>query len=148
MITKGSKIKLIKEMGLFKNIGEICEVTDVAEGGIITFKFGGRHLGCMSYDEYLRFFEPVIKPVKPKRNWTTWKLDKVSLNDFDGKRTIVFYEYRSNGKTIQVRTRSIKAEASCHEDDKFDLQKGLDLAVKRLIVKVLKEKVEQQAKEM
>ena len=59
MLIQGSKIKLIKPMGAFKNIGEICEVTDVAEGGVISFRFGGYHLGCMSYDEFLKYFEQV-----------------------------------------------------------------------------------------
>lgn len=49
---KGDKIKLVHKMGIFDNIGEICEVTDIQEGGVICFKFGGCHLGCMSYDEY------------------------------------------------------------------------------------------------
>ena len=35
MITKGSKIKLINPMGVFDNIGEICEVTNVAEDGVL-----------------------------------------------------------------------------------------------------------------
>ena len=29
MITKGNEIRLIKPMGVFDNIGEVCEVTDV-----------------------------------------------------------------------------------------------------------------------
>lgn len=39
MITKGNEIRLIKPMGVFDNIGEICEVTDVLEDGVISFKF-------------------------------------------------------------------------------------------------------------
>ena len=29
---KGDRIKLVKKMGAFDNIGEICEVTDIQEG--------------------------------------------------------------------------------------------------------------------
>lgn len=67
---KGDKIKLIHKMGVFDNIGEICEVTDIQEGGVICFKFGGCHLGCMSYDEYEKYFEKVETPVK--RTWSEW----------------------------------------------------------------------------
>lgn len=46
-------------MGTFDNIGEICEVTDITEDGVICFKFGGCHLGCMSYNEFEKHFEKV-----------------------------------------------------------------------------------------
>ena len=69
---KGDKIRLVKPMGVFKNVGEICEVTDVAEGGVISFRFGGYHLGCMSYDEFLKYFEQV-----EKRVWSKWEKTKI-----------------------------------------------------------------------
>ena len=63
---KGDRIKLVNKMGVFTNVGEICEVVDVTKNGIISFKFGnGKHLGCMSYDEFERYFELV----KSKRVW-------------------------------------------------------------------------------
>ncbi len=58
-MTKGDEIRLIAPMGVFDNIGEVCEVTDVSEDGIISFKFGGCHLGCMSYNEFEKYFELV-----------------------------------------------------------------------------------------
>ncbi len=58
-MTKGDEIRLVAPMGVFDNIGEICEVTDVSEDGIISFKFGGFHLGCMSYNEFEKYFELV-----------------------------------------------------------------------------------------
>lgn len=61
MIIKGNEIRLIKPMGVFDNIGEVCEVTDVSEDGVISFKFGGCHLGCMSYNEFEKYFELVEK---------------------------------------------------------------------------------------
>lgn len=59
MIVKGNEIRLVKPMGVFDNIGEICEVTDVSEDGVISFRFGGLHLGCMSYNEFEKYFELV-----------------------------------------------------------------------------------------
>lgn len=57
---KGDRIRLKAKMGVFDNIGEVCEVTDISDGGVIYFKFGnGRHLGCMSFDEYEKYFELV-----------------------------------------------------------------------------------------
>jgi hypothetical protein len=60
-IEVGNEIRLIRPMGVFDNIGEICEVTNVTEDGVISFRFGGRHLGCMSYDEFEKYFELVKK---------------------------------------------------------------------------------------
>ena len=68
MITKGNEIRLIKPMGVFDNIGEVCEVTDVSEDGVISFKFGGCHLGCMSYNEFEKYFELVEKEVPEKES--------------------------------------------------------------------------------
>ena len=76
---KGDRIKLVRKMGVFDNIGEICEVTDIQEGGVICFKFGGCHLGCMSYDEYKKYFEKdgalarrfqIVKVAEPNQDVT------------------------------------------------------------------------------
>lgn len=67
MITKGNEIRLIKPMGVFDNIGEVCEVTDVSKDGVISFKFGGCHLGCMSYNEFEKYFELVEKEVPEEK---------------------------------------------------------------------------------
>ena len=58
-MTKGDSIRLVKPMGVFNNIGEVCEITDVSEDGVISFRFGGSHLGCMSYNEFEKYFELV-----------------------------------------------------------------------------------------
>lgn len=59
-MTKENRIRLVKPMGAFTNIGEVCDIVDISEDGIISFKFGeGTHLGCMSYDEYEKYFELV-----------------------------------------------------------------------------------------
>lgn len=144
---KGDRIKLVKKMGVFDNIGEICEVTDIQEGGVICFKFGGCHLGCMSYDEYEKYFEKVETPVK--RTWSEWSLPfEMTFSDIrDGKKTIS-YQSRTNGKKVQVRSGVFKAEATCCKDDVFDFEKGLALAKSRLIVKYLDNQVKSIAKAM
>lgn len=143
---KGDRIKLVKKMGVFDNIGEICEVTDIQEGGVICFKFGGCHLGCMSYDEYEKYFEKVETPVK--RTWSEWELGEINFTDINGKKKTGWYRYRNNGKKVQVKCGGFKAEATCCKDDVFDLEKGLALAKSRLIVKYLDNQVKSIAKAM
>ena len=58
-MTRGDLIRLVKPIGVFNNIGEICEITDISEDGVISFRFGGSHLGCMSYNEFEKYFELV-----------------------------------------------------------------------------------------
>jgi hypothetical protein len=53
-----------------------------------------------------------------------------------------------NGKKIQLRSGVFKAETTCYKDDTFDLNKGLNLAKKRLIVKYLDKQVKLIAKAM
>lgn len=144
---KGDRIKLVKKMGVFDNIGEICEVTDIQEGGIICFKFGGCHLGCMSYDEYEKYFEKVEEPIK--RTWSEWSdYHILYLTDLLGSPRSLSWQYRYNGKKIQVRSGAFKVETTCYKDDIFDLSKGLNLAKKRLIVKYLDNHVKLIAKAM
>ena len=70
-MTKGDLIRLVKPMGVFDNIGEICEVTDISEYGVISFKFGGCHLGCMSYNEFEKYFELAEKEIPEKNDEDT-----------------------------------------------------------------------------
>ena len=61
MLAKGDKIRLVKPMGAFVNVGEVCDVMEVTDNGVISFKFGGVHRGCMSYDEFEKYFEKVVE---------------------------------------------------------------------------------------
>ena len=129
---KGDRIRLKAKMGVFDNIGEVCEVTDISDGGVICFKFGnGSHLGCMSFDEYEKYFELVEEEKEPvKRVWSRWKLGY-----------IIFY----NPNRECIEKESLRANASCCKEDEFDLSKGRELAEKRLIVKYLAREVKEYA---
>lgn len=144
---KGDRIKLIKKMGAFNNIGEICEIIDIQEGGVIYFKFGGCHLGCMSYDEYEKYFEKVEIPVK--KPWGDWSLaHELTFMDIKGDEKTIKYQYRDNGKRVQVRSGVLKAGSSCYDEDEFSLNSGLELAEMRLVVKYLDNQVKSIAKSM
>lgn len=58
MIKKGDFIQLIRPMGAFTNVGEICEVLDVTDK-VIYFRFGGVHKGGISFDEMGKYFAKV-----------------------------------------------------------------------------------------
>ena len=157
MITKGSKIQLIKPMGIFDNIGEVCEVVNVTEDGVISFRFGGYHLGCMSYDEFQKYFivyeeENNMKDhnINKKRIWSDWVYDTFLYLRLNGEKYFVPVKYRTNGKIIDLRTdaeynpeiKAIKVKAFCHKNDEFDLDKGLNIADARLQIELMKNELE------
>lgn len=77
--------------------------------------------------------------------WTDWEEYMVYFNDpFDNRVIRIKCEVRSNGKRVQVRSGCLSAIASCNEDygDKFDFDKGVELAGKRLILKWLSNRLE------
>ena len=134
---KGDRIKLIKSMGVFTNVGEICDVVDVTTDGIISFKFGnGKHLGCMSYDEFEKYFELV----ESNMVWGNWVKYFTTVKCYNTTISIPV-EVRTNEKIVQVRYKLpndtyIKSQASCYKSDKFSFDKGRFLAEKRLVAKI------------
>ena len=151
---KGDIIRLVRQMGAFTNVGEICEVVDVTQEGVISFKFGnGMHLGCMSYDEFAKYFELVEKEEIKKRGWSCWFTTWVNFIDLDNNEQKITTLCRSNGKKVQLKydirdNKFIRSEATCCKNDEFLLNKGVEIAKRRLIVKILKYEAEQYAKNM
>lgn len=155
MIAKGSRIKLVKPMGMFDKVGEICEVVKVNEDAVITFKCSIGY-GCMSYDELDRYFEVEGANVskekkKPKREWSDWKYNTYIYYDFSGNSHTVPVKYRNNGKTVQLRTNwknatedkpNLRVKASCNKNDDFNFETGLDIADYRMQIKYLQRKLE------
>lgn len=150
MITKGSKIKLTQPMGPFTNVGEVCEVLDVMEDGTIRFRFGGYHLGYMSYGEYKTYFEEYIEK---KHEWTEWKAEYVSYHDLQGIHVMIPVEWRTdNEKRVQMRYKRpdetwVHTRTSCYPGDTFEVERGKKLARLRLAAKMVAEMVEDMAKE-
>ena len=140
MIIKGDKIKLVSKIGDFNEIGDIFEVTGV-NNGVVSFKcdYG---TGCMSYDEFEKYFEKLnIYQKNQKRDWSEWKTIALSFRDIYNVKIHININYRTNDKSVQIKFGSLKAKATCHYTDDFDLAIGLDLATKRFIVKYLSRQV-------
>ena len=84
---------------------------------------------------------------KPK--WSVWKIAYYYYVDpFSKSKKDLKFEYRCNGKRVQVRSGVLSAMASCNDKagDKFDFKFGLGLAMKRLVVKKIASEVESKAK--
>jgi hypothetical protein len=89
---------------------------------------------------------------RKKYIWTDWEECMLYFNDpFDWycNRVIrIKCKVRSNGKRVQVRSGALSAMASCNEDcgDKFNFDKGVELAGKRLILKWLSNRLEAEVR--
>ena len=84
--------------------------------------------------------------------WTDWEECIFYFNDpfdrFCDRAIRIKCEVRSNGKRIQVRSGALSAMASCNENcgDKFDFDKGVEIAGKRLILKWLSNRLEAEVR--
>ena len=84
--------------------------------------------------------------------WTDWEECMLYFNDpfdrFCDRVIRIKCEVRSNGKRIQVRSGALSAMASCNEDcgDKFNFDKGVEIAGKRLILKWLSNRLEAEVR--
>ena len=91
---------------------------------------------------------------RKKYVWTDWKKADIYFNDPFNKDDIfeleihIECEVRSNGKRVQVRSGALSAMASCNEDcgDKFDFDKGMNIAARRFVLKWLSNRLEAQLK--
>lgn len=99
--------------------------------------------------EFDNYFKAAPKP-KKRLEWSEWKqyngrscidcqcanLCKIIGGYRECPRGIL---YRTNGKTVQVKHGKYKAKASCYPGDKFNLSKGLGIALIRLECKAVPE---------
>lgn len=121
MITRGSKIKLMKPIGTIRkfdnnDIGKIFEIVDITENGNILYKYKSDFNdynyvhGCMSIDECYKYFKECEDAVKnskskKKRTWSEWHNENFVYTTLDG--SIIHdcpIQYRDNGKVVQIRT--------------------------------------------
>lgn len=129
MLIVGDKIELVKKMGVFDNIGEKCEIVGIDENCMISFRFGGYHMGCMSYDEFEKYFKKV-----EKREW-------IVRYDFPSDMSFLTtnIKIKENGRCVVVRSDKydLSARATCHSEDMFDFKKGFEIAMLRLAKKIV-----------
>lgn len=136
MIIKGSEIVLKKMLpgmeGSPLEVGMIFEVNSVDKNGL-SLSIPHVGYGRISYDEFYEYFEPYKKP--EKRVWTDWKAFYPK-----NENEAFIWSYKTNGKAVEVKmqnykgTVQVKGRATCHKDDKFDLDKGIALAKARALV--------------
>lgn len=129
---------VVVQVGNTKRLGTVacyqC-VTEEDEEDVVMVS-GYKESWCAEY------FDEVHK-------WSEWR-KKNGGNYFnsDGRFYAFVYEYRTDGKKIQVRSGKYKAEACCHKDDTYNEEIGLFLASNRLFIKILQDMVNSEIRQM
>lgn len=130
MLVKGEKIKLVNPMGMFTNVGEICEVVDVSESGVISFKFGnGMHMGCMSREEFDKYFEKYEEP----------KCEPNSIEDILANSEFVTNKVFDKCTVVSCRLPNgfvIVEYSACVNPEDYNEEVGVDNCLERIYVKV------------
>lgn len=154
-ITKGTKIQLVKPFanGILKE-GDVFEITNLDHNGIITFKAPFDNY-IMSMDTFLKYFKVVEEKEIPKRTWSEWEYDWFYFFDLNGDGYVTPVKFRDNGRVVDLRTNytdrnNIRVKASCNEkyNDKFDIDKGLDIANARMTIKLLQQELKEMLDKM
>lgn len=135
MLLVGDKIKQVKEIKGFNFVGREFSV-DAVEGNSISFSSSfGR--GVMTLTEFEEYFEKIIEPNR-EPSWSEWELYER------------FLEYRVKGDLVEVRSIYGGGSVFCKpcEEDKFDLQKGLEICELKFMAKKEKQSVERHQRQL
>ncbi len=127
MLNVNDKIILVKPMGAFKNVGEVCEVVCV-EDGCVSFSFGnGAHLGCMSMDEFPKYFTKYV----PKKTTVTKADVDTLLNDAEIQYFAAFD--KCTIAVAQLKNGFVLVESSaCVDPANFDQNIGREICLRNL----------------
>lgn len=120
----GDKIKLINPIGIFTNVGEICEVTDVSEDGMISF-IGKVYLGCMSADKFNNFFEKYEpKSLNVERIEEVMNNSKVTVQTLFEKCTVVAVKLPCGHVIVE--------SSSCIDKENYNEEIGVEICMNRI----------------
>lgn len=132
LVNKGDKIKLVREMGMFNNIGEVCDVADIVNG-LIYFRFGnGMHLGIMSPDEADRYFE---KYEEPKINTVTKEMIDSIMEDVELE-VITTFDKCTVVSAKLPNGFVITESSACVDPRNYDEEMGFEICMNKIVNKV------------
>lgn len=125
-VQKNDKLRLIKPMGLFRNIGEIC-IVDTVDDCTVSFYSEKSHIwGCMSEDEVEKYFELVNK----RNTVTSSQIDAIIAS----AKIDVFTVYdKCTVVTAQLPNGFVMVESSaCVDPRNYDSELGYNACIKRI----------------
>lgn len=153
---KCKQVKVIEKYG-FNYIGTEFEVIDVTDS-IIMCKTMGAGYGIqfgIDIDEFSNYFELIQEnPIREKYrfealpykvNWYIFNGDKSEFKTVDSEDFSLDVIFNGN-KTIVILDDGSKGIAKCLSTDKYDMNKGMDIAYTKAIIKYYEKKLENLTK--
>lgn len=145
MITVGGKVKQIKQLNSIYShveVGTIYNVINLTRHGMVLTSEDKITTMFITYNEFGNCFIECAK-----RKWSEWEYDSFVYYDFWGKGYVVPVKHRNDGKVIQLRTDwddadNIKVKSSCNKTDKFNFDTGMDIADRRMQIKLMERELE------
>ncbi len=139
MVKRGDKIRLVKEMAFFKNVGEVCEVVEVIDDTCVVFTFGdnGVRVGAVDMNSFKTFFEiyeeleeEMAEAISVDLEYIKYLIDNSDITvdtKFD-KCTIV---------TVKLPNGFIITESStCVDPKNYDEQMGYEICMDSIMEKL------------
>ena len=124
-VLKFDKVILIKELNeKVKKVGDTFEIANILDGSFLLREARTRvAVGVINFEDFEEHF---VKEEDFKCGWTPW----TPLTGIHGQTDAL---YRTNRKKVQVKflTDKVRAEASCHKMDEFNLFFGVQMAYMR-----------------
>lgn len=166
MLKIGDKIKYVNANPFIEfPLGTICKVTNIKDTAIeivgnykVNNNIIGTIQGVMSYDEYEKYFEKSFEQIY---EWSEWKTKRLFCEECSGCHYNVLcsfsehsdISYKHNNKKVLVsvqlepnylypnapKGKVLRAYASCHPNDKFDLQIGIQVALNKIEKQIAKQ---------
>lgn len=135
MPVKGDKLIVTKKVAEFLNEGEICEVIEVNDRGIIKFSFGnGIHMGIMSTDEFDEYFEKYEEPKKValtvSEDYINWIIEnsEFHIDTVFDKCTVMSCKL-PNGFVIVE-------SSACVDPDNYNEDMGIEICTNKIVDKI------------
>lgn len=133
MLVKGDFIKLEKSMGDFNNVGEVCEVIDIDDNCVISFKFGnGMHKGCMSYNEFEEYFSKVEKVIPVS-------VDAATINDLMDSAKVTVNTTFDKCTVVSVKLKNgfvITESSACLDPVNYNEEEGMKYCMAKIEMKL------------
>lgn len=140
-VLKFDRVILTKELNdKIKKVGDVFEIANILDNSFLLREVKSKiAVGIVSFEDFNEYFVPV----ENFTGWTNWQ----QMVGFDGQNDAF---YRTNRKKVQVKfiTDKVRAEASCHKDDDFNLFFGVQLAYLRCLDKALLKKATKYEEEL
>lgn len=138
MLEKGMKVRLVRPMGMFDNVGEICEIINIYDD-IIFFNFGENkiHLGGVSRDDFENYFEVYKEPKKEYVKAPTVTQKQIDEIMDDADITVNTTYDKCTVVSVKLPNGFVITESSaCVSPENYDKDMGVDICMNKIINKV------------